>query len=382
MPLKIGLLFISAHESGWTEPFAVWYEQILRLIEQADAIGLHGAWVAEHRIPGYSLASPPVFLTAAAARTRRIRLGTAVCLVPLHHPVQTAEDYATLDVLSGGRLDFGIGRGQFPYDFAVAGVDQEESRPLLEENLGAILSLWSDEVTVHEGRYHRFTHRLLPKPLQRPHPPIYAAAARTQASYVWAGAQGFHLQIAPLLFADLGRLHEYLESYRAAARASGHDPAALDLLAAYPLAIGESEEVASRGADPYLKRLARYNAFSLFAGLECGRRGAFDEFLRERYSGAADGLAPEGSRERDWASWKQGRVVFGSPDQVVDQIGRITQDTGANYIVFEAFYGGQPYRDVAKHLDLLGTRVLPQIDLAPAPPERLPAPAEADRANG
>lgn len=116
MSLKIGIMYISAHESGWSEPFAVWYEQILRQIELADAAGMHGAWVAEHRIPGYGIASPPVFLTAAAARTSRIRLGTAIALVSLHHPVQTAEDYAALDLLSGGRLDFGVGRGQFPYD--------------------------------------------------------------------------------------------------------------------------------------------------------------------------------------------------------------------------------------------------------------------------
>ena len=135
--LKIGLMHISAYESGWTEPFDLWYEQMLRQIEFADTAGLHGVWVAEHRIPGYGFASPPVFLTAAAARTRRIRLGTAVCLVSLHHPVQTAEDYAALDVLSGGRLNFGVGRGQFPYDFAVTGIDVDEGRARFGENLQA-----------------------------------------------------------------------------------------------------------------------------------------------------------------------------------------------------------------------------------------------------
>ncbi|HEX2171119.1 MAG TPA: LLM class flavin-dependent oxidoreductase [Dehalococcoidia bacterium] len=369
MPLKIGILYISAYESGWTEPFPVWYEQMLRQIELADAVGLHGAWVAEHRIPGYSLASPPVFLTAAALRTRRIRLGTAVCLVPLHHPVQTAEDYATLDVLSGGRLDFGVGRGQFPYDFAVAEVNAEESRARLEENLAAILSLWSDEVTRHEGQFHRFTHRMLPKPIQRPHPPVYAAAARTAASYTWAGERGFHLQIAPLLFSDLGRLRGYLDSYRAALAAAGHDPAARDLLAAYPLYIGEREDDAIRIADPHLKRLARYNAFSLFAGLDCGRKGAFDEFLRDRYGDtAADNRAPEGSHARDWHAWKEGRVIFGTPDRVVDQIGRVVEDTGLTYLVFEIFYGGQPHSDVMAYLERLGARVLPQLDVAPPPP--------------
>lgn len=370
MALKLGLMYISAYESGFTQPFAVWYEQMLRQIEFADAAGLHGVWLAEHRIPGYAFASPPVFLSAAAQRTRRIRLGTAVCLVSLHHPVQTAEDYAALDVLSGGRLNFGAGRGQFPYDFAVAGIALDDARTRFDENLDAILRLWSEESVTHTGRFHQFTHRLLPKPLQRPHPPVFAAAARTPASYTWAGARGFHLQIAPLLFADLDALHENVRSYRAAAAAAGHDPAALDLLAAYPFYVGEREEDALAAADPHLKRLARYNAWSLYGGLDCGRAGAFAAHLR-----AHTDAPPAGAR--DWDAWKRGRVVFGSPDQVVDQIGRIVEAHGANYLLFETFYGGQSHRETMAYLERLATRVLPQLDLAP-PPACLPPAIDAE----
>ena len=377
MQLKIGLMYISAYESGWTEPFEVWYEQMLGQIELADAAGLHGVWVAEHRIPGYGFASPPVFLTAAAARTTRIRLGTAVCLVSLHHPVQTAEDYATLDVLSGGRLNFGVGRGQFPYDFAVAGVDLDGGRARFDENLQAILSLWSEETTTHSGRFHQFTHRLLPKPRQRPHPPVYAAAARTPASYTWAGERGFHLQIAPLLFADLPLLHEHIGRYRDAAAVNGHDPAALDLAAAYPLYVGEREEDALRAADPHLIRLARYNAWALYSGLDCGRPGAFERYLRARSSNASEpGLPPGEAGGRDWQTWKRGRVIFGTPDQVVDQIGRVREDHGVTYLIFEVFYGGQSHREVMAYLERLAGRVLPQLDLAPPPPAYRPPPLD------
>lgn len=374
MAIKIGLLYITAHESGFNVPFPVWYEQMLQQIEAADRAGLHGVWVAEHRIPGYALASPPVFLMAAAARTRRIRLGTAVCLVSLHHPVQTAEDYATLDVLSGGRLDFGAGRGQFPYDFAVAGVDLNESRERFDENLDAVLRLWTEETVEHRGKFFQFDHRMLPKPVQQPRPPVYVAAARTPASYPWAGERGFHLMIAPLLFADLNVLRRHLAAYRAAAADNGHDPASLNLLAAYPFYCGERPEDAVRAADPHLVRLARYNAFSLFAGLDCIRPGAFDEFLAQREAGALDDGLPGGSSGRDWQAWKQGRALFGPPDQIVEQIGRVVEDHGINYVILEVFYGGQSHRDMLESLERLATRVLPQLDLAPPPPEIVPPP--------
>lgn len=371
MPLKLGLMYIPAYESGFSQPFDVWYAQMLEQIALADAAGLHGVWVAEHRIPGYAFAAPQLFLTAAAMRTRRIRLGTAVCLVSLHHPVQTAEDFAALDVLSGGRLNFGAGRGQFPYDFAVAGVPLDESRERFDENLEAILRLWSEDGPVeHNGRFHRFTHRLLPRPLQRPHPPVFAAAARTPASYTWAGGRGFNLQIAPLLFSDLDVLRGHIAAYRAAATAAGHDPAALDLLAAYPLYVGEREEDAVRAADPHLRRLARYNAFALFAGMECGRPGAFEAYLRTREGGAPveDGVPAGG---RDWEAWKRGRVIFGSPDQVVDQIGSVAEAHGATYLLFEVFYGGQSQRETLAYLERFAARVMPQLALAPPPPEAI-----------
>ena len=377
--LKIGLMHISAYESGWTEPFDLWYEQMLRQIEFADTAGLHGVWVAEHRIPGYGFASPPVFLTAAAARTRRIRLGTAVCLVSLHHPVQTAEDYAALDVLSGGRLNFGVGRGQFPYDFAVTGIDVDEGRARFGENLQAILSLWSAEVAAHHGRFHQFTHRLLPKPLQRPHPPVYAAAARTPASYTWAGERGFHLQIVPFIFSDLAVLHEYIQGYRHAAAANGHDSTALDLAAAYPLYVGEREEDALQAADPHLQRLTRYNAWALYSGLDCGRPGAFEHYLHARSSGTSDPvLSPDGGDPRDWQTWKRGRVIFGTPDQVVDQIGRVAEDHGVTYLMFEVYYGGQSHREVMGYLERLAARVMPQLDLAPPPPICQPPSLDTD----
>ena len=133
------------------------YQDILAQIELGDELGFDTAWLGElHFIPSFScLASPLMILAAAAQRTKRIRLGTAVTLLPLHNPVKMAEDAATLDVLSDGRLEFGVGRGATPVYFAGYNVPQEESRERFEESLEIILRAWTSERLSYEGKYFR-----------------------------------------------------------------------------------------------------------------------------------------------------------------------------------------------------------------------------------
>ena len=155
------------------------YQDILAQIEFGDELGFDTAWLGElHFIPSFScLASPLMILAAAAQRTRRIRLGTAVTLLPLHNPVKMAEDAAALDVLSGGRLEFGVGRGATPIYFAGYNVPQEESRERFEESLQMILHAWTDERLTYQGKHFQVKDLpLAPRPVQKPHPPIRIAA--------------------------------------------------------------------------------------------------------------------------------------------------------------------------------------------------------------
>ena len=152
------------------------YQEILAQIELGDQLGFQTAWLGElHFILSIScLASPLMLLAAAAQRTHRIRLGTAVTLLPLHNPVKMAEDAATLDVLSGGRLEFGVGRGAAPVYFAGYNVPQHETRERFAESLAIILRAWTSERLSYHGKYWRTEDLLLtPKPLQTPHPPIF-----------------------------------------------------------------------------------------------------------------------------------------------------------------------------------------------------------------
>src|SRR5262250_2617171 len=149
------------------------YHDILAQIELGDQLGFDTVWLGELHFGRSSsiLACPLMILAAAAQRTKRIRLGTAVTLLPLHNPVKMAEDAATLDVLSDGRLEFGVGRGATPIYFAGYNVPQEESRERFEESLEVILRAWTSERLTYQGKYFRVQElSLAPRPVQKPYP--------------------------------------------------------------------------------------------------------------------------------------------------------------------------------------------------------------------
>src|SRR5215468_2446583 len=155
--------------SGYTERQR--YRDIIAQIELGDVIGFDTAWLGElHFSRAFSiLADPLTVLAAAAQRTRRIRLGTAVTLLPLHNPLKIAEDAATVDILSGGRLELGLGRGAAPSMYAAYNVPIEESRERFEESLAVIREAWTSERLTFQGKYvHVQDVQVFPRPVQKP----------------------------------------------------------------------------------------------------------------------------------------------------------------------------------------------------------------------
>src|SRR5246500_4271503 len=158
--------------SGFTERQR--YRDIMAQIELGDALGFDTAWLGEIHFSRtfWILADPLMVLTAAAQRTTRIRLGTAVTLLPLHNPVKIAEQAAITDILSNGRLEFGVGRGAFPLYYVGFDVPQEESRERFEEALDFILAAWRSEQFSFKGKYFNAQDlSVIPRPVQKPHPP-------------------------------------------------------------------------------------------------------------------------------------------------------------------------------------------------------------------
>lgn len=198
--------------------------QFSDLAVHAEQLGFDRVWVSEHHFTRYGgiQPRPQMMLSHIAARTSKIRLGSAVTLIPFDNPVRLAEDFALLDALSEGRLDWGVGRGLFPFEYDGMGVSQDESRVRLEEGLDFVLKAWTEKGPFSfDGRFTKFSNlEVLPKPVQSPHPPI-AVAALSPASIDWIARRGFdNLQvpyIAPLEVSD-----ERLATWRALLDKAGH----------------------------------------------------------------------------------------------------------------------------------------------------------------
>ena len=177
------------------------------LSEQAVAgeeLGFKAVWLAEHHFTRYGLgASSLIIASNIAARTARIRLGTAVLIPPLHHPVRLAEDTATLDVLSDGRLDVGFGRGAAGSEYVNFGVDHGESQARYRETIEMVEALWTTPDCTFEGEYYAARHlNLVPTPLQQPHPPVYVAATRSAESLDFVASTGRQMIIGVVLNTD------------------------------------------------------------------------------------------------------------------------------------------------------------------------------------
>src|SRR6059036_3309674 len=150
------------------------YRDLIAQIELGEVLGFDTVWLGElHFSRAFSiLADPLMMLAAAAQRTRRIRLGTAVTLLPLHSPIKIAEQAAIADILSDGRLEFGVGRG-IARHYASYGIPPEESRARFDEALDFILAAWTNDSFSFEGKYFRARElTVVPRPVQRPHPPV------------------------------------------------------------------------------------------------------------------------------------------------------------------------------------------------------------------
>ena len=200
--MHVGLVMECDYRVGATQEEA--FEEVFAQMEIAETGGLDGVWLAERHFaaPGRpldaqgagipSVASAPLILASAiAARTRRVRIGMAVSVLPLCHPIRTAEEAATVDQISKGRLDFGVGRSGFPTAYAGYGIPYEESRERFRECLAVILKAWTEERFSYAGQYYAFNEvAVLPKPYQKPHPPVRVAAT-TRDTFPMMGQMGY-----------------------------------------------------------------------------------------------------------------------------------------------------------------------------------------------
>jgi alkanesulfonate monooxygenase SsuD/methylene tetrahydromethanopterin reductase-like flavin-dependent oxidoreductase (luciferase family) len=204
--MKFGVLqFFS-----WPErrvDLATVYARALERIAIMDRNAYDAVWLAEHHFSSFSVC-PSVHMVGmlAAARTSRLRIGTAVSLAPLYHPLRLAEEVALLDLLSGGRVNWGAGRGFARVEFEAFGVPPEDSTSRFRETVEIVLKAWTDERLTFTGEHFRFAGvEVLPKPVQRPHPPVWMAAS-SEGAIEWAAGRGFSILMDPhSSAAEIGR---------------------------------------------------------------------------------------------------------------------------------------------------------------------------------
>ena len=192
--LNFGIFLAPFHAVGQSPTLAL--ERDLQLIEHLDQLGFNEAWIGEHHSAGYEIiASPEVFIAAAAQRTRHIRLGTGVSSLPYHHPFMLADRLVLLDHLTRGRLMIGVGPGALPSDAFMMGIDPAKQRDMMEESLGAILLLLEgkESVTMETDWFRLVGARLQMRPFQRPYPEVAVAAQVSPAGPRAAGKFGCSL---------------------------------------------------------------------------------------------------------------------------------------------------------------------------------------------
>jgi natural product biosynthesis luciferase-like monooxygenase protein len=228
------------------------FEHVVEQSVLADELGYASVWFVEHHFTrGFSHCSAPETMLAALSRiTRRIRLGHGVVLLPFEHPVRVAERVATLDVLSGGRVEFGTGRGASPTEYQAFGRPFEQSREIWEEHLDAVLTIWNADTApvTMEGRYFSVPDvSVLPRPVQRPHPPVWVASTSLDG-FRAAARRGWNLLCMPIL-KGIDGLAEDVAEYRRTLEEHGHDPAERRVAMLIPWHVAPTTDAALEAAD-------------------------------------------------------------------------------------------------------------------------------------
>jgi len=321
-------------------------QDIIAQIVLGDEVGFDSVWLGELHFGRQSsiLASPLMVLAVAAQRTKRIRLGTAVSLLPLHSPVKMAEEAATADVLSGGRLEFGVGRGTAPVHYVGYNVPQEESRERFEEALEVILKAWTNERFSYHGRYFQAEDlSVVPKPLQKPHPPI-RLAANSPDTFAIAGRLGFPIFASPLINPP-DKLREYLGVHRDTLKSGVTQDVAL----MFSVHVSESRAKAREECETSLMNFFRA------AG---ERLRPLGEKTIKSYEAFQQAVA---KLERATYEKVERMSVFGDPDYCVERIRALRQEFGMDEFIGYFNQGGLVDPAIVKRsMELFAKEVMPR----------------------
>jgi len=311
-----------------------YYRDALEEVLRAEELGFDSVWMEEHHsVTNHYWPSPLPVLAGFATRTTRMRLGTDILVAPFYHPVRLAEDAAMLDVMSGGRFVLGIAIGYKPDEFALYGTDLEKRGARFEEQLAIMKGLWTQESVSFKGTYYKVEGRLEPKPVTRPHPPV------------WIGGWGdITLRRAATLAdnwvpgptADLARLLAGKQQFLANRGAAGRGEPVTE----WPL----TRDVIIADTDREARELAEKHIMISY---------------RKEYAGGWRHPFIDASIATDLNGLMKDRFLIGGPEQVVRALRPFVSEYGTTHLICRVFFPGMPHRHIMRELELLAKEVLP-----------------------
>jgi alkanesulfonate monooxygenase SsuD/methylene tetrahydromethanopterin reductase-like flavin-dependent oxidoreductase (luciferase family) len=308
----------------------------------ADEVGFHGVNIGEHHGLEYIYSAPPVILAAIAERTTNLRLSTAVTLAANLDPVRAAEDYATLDALSGGRSEMVVGRGNFfTSTYTLFGQDPDDSHQFFGENVELLLRLWSGEEVTWSGTSRPALERFTLQPTPEAIPPLWIGGGASESTTELAARLGLNLMLPsafgnPAIFAPV--VDTYLERYAA----YGHSREPL-VGACWHVNVGATSQAARARWEP------RYRAyFELMAKVIRRVNPNPPPFIDKPF-------------DFEWLT-SNGPAIVGSPDEVVERLGTVSQTLKADVNLVYLDMGGQPAAEYRAMVEMMGEKVLPKLD--------------------
>ena len=312
------------------------YREQLEQMVLADEMGFNSVWLTEHHFSSapyvpdvsgeYCISASPFALACAVSQiTRKVRIGTAVKVLPLEHPLRTAEDAAMADILSNGRIDFGAGLGYRKYEFDGLRVPVEEKAERFREGLKIITGAWTTDEFSYEGRFWSVPRlSLVPRPVQRPHPPVWIATRLGNPDTInYAIDNNYALLIAWASHSDLRATYQLMRDTR---MKRGLGAAPFDFTCLRHVFVAESDREARERGRQYV----------------------------EYYMKSTAQFRPIGAHERD-------EMIFGGPDTVIAALRTLEQTAGVTNLICWMNFGGMPQDTVRRSMRLFAQEVIPAM---------------------
>jgi alkanesulfonate monooxygenase SsuD/methylene tetrahydromethanopterin reductase-like flavin-dependent oxidoreductase (luciferase family) len=307
--------------------------EVLEQTVLADQLGYESVWFAEHHFSEYGiLTSPQILLTAAAERTKQIRLGVSIVTLPFKNPIQVAEDYALLDVLSNGRLNLGLGSGYLPHEFAGFNLDGKDKAFRFNEGLAVIEKAWKGQAFSFDGEYYQFSEIQLQLVPKQKRVPLWVGALRSQG-VKYVGKMGYNIMGVPYVSsASISELKGIIDDFKASYLEAGHDEEAINIPLALHTYVAKTREEAYEIARPHLNLYLDTRQY--------GRSAQFEDLMERK------------------------QLLIGSPEDVIALLKKY-KDAGCDHIMMLTNFGCLPHEKVMESLELIAKDVMPAFQDTP-----------------